>query len=258
MTYLHQFLEEMTASRKMTRSTLHAYEGDLRDFYHFFKDQPVENVAFPDIQNYLLTQKHLAPSTVARRLSSLRQFYTFLIANGKIKENPFSFVRMTPYKSKLAPLANPEDVTRLLEGAQGANSAEGKRLSVLLQILYISDMSVNDLVSLPLAVGLVVSKGRKKFLTFHKNNLIVPLTKAAHDSLQAYMKVRNHFLIRNQESPWLFPSSSQKGHLTRQRFGQLLKELSLKMKLDPVDNSLYNFRYNLRKNKELERNFGDD
>lgn len=234
MVLLHQFLEMMATEGRATRSTLSAYDTDLRDFYKFIKPQYIESVTLQDIQAYLFTQNHLSPSTVARRLSSLRQFYTFLIKKGKIKKNPFFMIKVTPYKSKHA-FVNQEDVNRLLKGAEEWDDAEGKRFSALLQILSICDISVNDLVSLPLNVGLNALGREKPFLTLtEKENKIrkVQLTIPALESLQKYVRIRDYFLVRRQESHWLFPSVSQKGHLTRQRFGQLLKELSLKVGLD--------------------------
>jgi integrase/recombinase XerD len=260
MIHLYQFLEMMRTERKATRSTLSAYDADLRDFYKFFKDQklnqPIEAGTYQDIQSYLLTQKYLTPSTVARRLSSLRQFYAFLIRNGKIKENPLSFVQAPPYKSKSLPVLSIEDVIRLLEEAKRGDSGEAKRLVLLLQILYISDIAVNDLVSLPFRVGLEALKSAPHCLTIqgkNKNDLRVMLTEEALESLQEYIMGRDCFLIHQQESPWLFPSSGQKGHLTRQRFGQLLKELSLKVGLPPAHVSLYTIRHGFHKIKQLER-----
>jgi len=70
-------------------------------------------------------------------------------------------------------------------------------------------------------------------LDVYKNeNWVVHLPVPTLEALQEYLKVRNYFLTHGEESPWLFPSLSQKGHLTRQRFGQLLKELILKVGLN--------------------------
>lgn len=212
---LQQFLEMMAVERGATRSTLSAYEADLRNFYDFLKGQEAESVTFQDIQSYLMTQSHLSGSTVARRLSTLRQFYTFLISKGKVTENPLRLVETTYHKPETIPFLTEKDVTRLLEGAKRGEGAEGKRLSVLLQIFYETDMSVNDLVALPLTVDYVEG-----------------LSSSALEALQAYRAVRAYFLPHGKESPWLFPSQSQKGHLTRQRFGQLLKELAVKVGLD--------------------------
>jgi len=71
------------------------------------------------------------------------------------------------------------------------------------------------------------------------------------DILQEYLSVRPCFLAHEQESPWLFPSSSQKGHLTPQRFGQLLKERGVQLGIDPTLISLSTFRAGLGQIKKI-------
>ena len=55
---------------------------------------------------------------------------------------------------------------------------------------------------------------------------------AAKEALKQYLGIRDCFMKVNQHSKWLFPSTAKEGHLTRQRFGQLLKELALKAEID--------------------------
>lgn len=229
MERLHQFLHMMGTERRATRSTLSAYEADLRNFYKFLEDQKVECVTFQDIQDYLFTQKHFSSSTVERRLSSLRQFYRFLMEKEKIKETPLAYVNAKDYKPKPPPVVGQEDVKRLLKGAQAWDGPEGKRLVALLQILYETDVSVSALVSLPFPLVLDES-----------------FSPTVHEVLRDYLLVRNSFLQAQSASPWLFPSLSQTGHLTRQRFGQLLRALAIKVGLNPLHLSLATIRRGLR------------
>jgi len=233
----------MATERGATRSTLSAYESDLLDFQGFIKNKrEVESVTSEDINFYLHTKKHFSSSTVARRLSALRQFYSFLLKKGKIKENPTNFIKLPSQKQEPISFLKKEEVVSLLEGAKIGEGSEGKRLFALLQLLYALEISVKDLVALPLEKGLDIlgssSEGRKIFLP-------------AQEALKEYLKVRDCFLLHEKESPWLFPSSSKKGHLTRQRFGQLLKELSLRVGLNPARSSLYIIRQGFYSFNEL-------
>lgn len=246
MPSLNRFLEMMAVERGVSRSTLTAYETDLKDFLRFFKDQTAHSLAYKDIQSYLVTQKHLSAPTVARRLSSLRQFYKFLMSEGEVTENPVLLVDSPRYRRKLPTVLSENDVNRLLEGAKAWKGAEGKRLTALLEILYASGFRVSELVSLLLTTALEVLKNDKPFLMVRgkgNKDRIVPLTSAALDALREYLKVRASFLSKGRDSPWLFPSPSQEGHLTRQRFGQLLKELALKVALNPAHLSPHTVRH---------------
>ena len=76
-----------------------------------------------------------------------------------------------------------------------------------------------------LSVLVVRGKGAKQRM--------VPVGIPATEALAAYLERRSHFLRPGAESPWLFPSRSAAGHLTRRRFGQLLKGLATAVGLAP-------------------------
>lgn len=154
----------------------------------------------------------------------------------EITENPTSLVEAPRYRRKLPLVLTEEDVSLLLEGAKVWEGAEGKRLYALLEILYAGGFRVSELVSLSLASATEILRSEKPFLLIRgkgNKDRVVPLTSAALEALRAYLTVRPAFLSKTNESPWLFPSSSQEGYLTRQRFGQLLKELALRVGLNP-------------------------
>lgn len=237
MVHLDRFLEMMAAERGAARSTLSAYEADLKDFFSFIKTHDPSLITLKNIQDYLVLQKNLSVSTVARRISCLRQFYKFLMSEGYITENPTSLLEAPRHQRKLPIVLSEEDVNRLLDGAKEWGGVEGERLSALLEILYATGFRVSELVSLPLTTAIGVLKSEKPLLIVRgkgNKDRVVPLTPAALEKLKNYLGSRKSFLPKGKESPWLFPSSSRIGHLTRQRFGQLLKELALKVDLNPA------------------------
>ena len=71
----------------------------------------------------------------------------------------------------------------------------------------------------------------------------MPIGEPAKTALAKYKTVRQHYLKKNQTSPWLFPSAARQGHLTRQRFGQLLKELARAAGINPAKVSPHVLRH---------------
>lgn len=246
MLTIDRFLEMLAAEKGMARSTLSAYESDLKDFSAFLIPNELHQATSQDIQNYFITQKHLAPSSLARRLSSLRQFYKYLMSEENLAENPTVLIEAPRYRRKLPNVLSEEDVNRLLEGARSWKGPEGVRLSALLELLYASGFRVSELVTLPATAAMEVLKSEKPFLMIRgkgNKDRLVPLTSAALKALKVYLEIRISFLKKGKESFWLFPSPSKEGHLTRQRFGQLLKELALKVGLNPHSLSPHTLRH---------------
>ncbi len=115
---------------------------------------------------------------------------------------------------------------------------DGVRLRCIVELLYATGLRISELVALPLAAVrrdprflIVRGKGGKE--------RIVPLSEPARQALAEYIECRSGFVPRNavgssKAERWLFPSRGGEGCLTRQRCGQLLKELALKAGLDPV------------------------
>jgi integrase/recombinase XerD len=231
------FLEMLAAERGAALNTLQSYERDLTQFAGWLKSQrgPLpEEADEEDVKGYLaaLSRAQVAPATAARRLSCLRQFYRFLYGENLRVDDPTAKLD-SPRKSRPLPkILSEEDVDLLLAAARDGEGPEALRRAALLETLYASGLRVSELVGLPLSalrddaeMILVRGKGGKERL--------VPLGGAARAALAAYLDARGHFLGDAEQSPWLFPSRADSGHLTRQRFGQILKEIAVAAGLPP-------------------------
>ncbi len=234
------FLEMLVAERGAAQNTIEAYRRDLEHFNIFLKERSPSTkglleVTAQQVNAYLvaLSREGREATTLSRRLSALRQFYQFLLSEGWVASNPTTTIDTPRHKRALPKILSEEHIVRLLEAARAQTDPEGCRLYAMLETLYASGLRVSELVTLPLTAVhpnkpylLVKGKGGKERL--------VPLSEHATNALQTYLTLRSSFLQKAAPSAekWLFPSPSKEGHLTRQRFGQLLKELALKANLD--------------------------
>jgi len=228
--YLDPFLEMLVAERGVAQNTRVAYQRDLLDYSAFLSQQgrAPEKATARDISDYL---SHIAKSgakaaTAARRLSALRQFHRFLFAEGVRGDDPTLTIDGPKRGRPLPKIMGEGEVDRLLAAAHAVAGVEGVRLACLVELLYATGLRVSELVTLPLAAVrrdepfiLVRGKGGKERL--------VPLSDPARARLADYRDQRAAFLRAGRSSPYLFPSRSKEGHLTRQRFGQMLKQLAL-------------------------------
>lgn len=231
----------MAAERGALANTLDAYRRDLEDFSQFLagRRRAVEDAGADQVRAYLkaMSELGLASSTAARRLTTLRQFYRFLYDERVRTDDPTSTIDSPRQGRSLPKYLSEDEVERLLDAAHAISGAAGRRMQALMEILYATGLRVSELVTLPKAaissdgdVLIVRGKGNKERM--------VPLGAPAAAAISEYLAVRATFLGRKgkgdvAESPYLFPSRSKEGHLTRMRFSQMLKELAVSAGLEP-------------------------
>jgi integrase/recombinase XerD len=226
----------LAAERGAAPLTLAAYQNDLSSLAGFLAPGGVALEA-PDrerLHAYLASPDtaRLSPRTLARRISAMRQFYKFLLLEGVRQDDPTAELDTPRLGRPLPKILSETEISSLIEGAQSWSGNEGIRLGCILELLYATGLRVSELVTLPLAAArrdprfLVISgKGGKE--------RVVPLSEPGRAALRKYLECREDFLPDSRQSRWLFPSRGRAGHLTRQRTGQLLKELAVKAGLDP-------------------------
>lgn len=247
------FLEMLVATRGTSLATRDSYRRDLQDFFAYAVEHKhdILKMAHAEISGYLadLSARHMAPATLSRRRSALTQWYKFLISERLVTENPVLLVRGPKRTRSLPKLLTRDEVQRLIASAHADNTLEAVRLNALMEIIYASGMRVSELVTLTMQHIQRDPKHKKQiqpyFLITGKGSKdrIVPLHATALKALQNYLDVRDQFLPKNRDSKFLFPSHSKQGHLTRQRFGQLLKELCITANIDPSRCSPHTLRH---------------
>jgi integrase/recombinase XerD len=231
------FIEMLAAERGASKNTEAAYSADLRNLEAFLarrKQKPVTANA-DALRAYLKSLDYLGmtPRTVARRLSVMRQFFRFLLAERRREDDPASTLDSPRLGRSLPKVLSRVEVDRLIEAAQAKGGGDGGRMETLLEILYGTGLRVSELVTLPLAAAerdptmlMVRGKGDK--------DRLVPLSDPARAAIAKWLHVRAATLAEDETSRYLFPSRGRTGHLTRQRFAQLLKESALDAGIDPA------------------------
>lgn len=243
---IESFLEMMQAERASAANSVESYRRDLEGLSGFLRARKatLADAGSEELAAYLadLEKRGYAPRSAARKLSCFRQFYHFLHSEGTRADNP-AVLMDSPRKERSLPrVMSRDEVEALLLAAHAGNTPEDVRMAAMLEILYASGLRVSELIALKLAA---VVHGKRvehpsagdiaEFLIVKGKGgreRLVPLTPSARRAVADYVEMRPHFLPEGESSAWLFPSSSKEGHLTRQRFGQLLKALAAQAGLD--------------------------
>jgi integrase/recombinase XerD len=232
------FLEMLSAERGAAANTLASYRRDLEAYLaHLMRrGRTPRDATVEDIRTWLavMSKAGMAASSSARRLSAIRQFHKFLFAEGRRADDPTATIDSPRRGRALPKLLSEAEVAVMLMRAGDRSGTAGLRMKALMELLYATGMRVSELVALPYSAVareqdfvVVRGKGGKERL--------VPMTGKAKAALAEYKAVRSAFLPGGaKESKWLFPSHGKEGHLTRQRFGQMLKDLAMQAGIDPA------------------------
>lgn len=230
-TAIESFLEMMSAERGSADNTLFSYRRDLEDANEALGGG-LADCGSEALGAYVagLARRGFAPTSQARRLSALRQFFRFLYAEGLRGDDPTGVIDSPRPGRPLPKTLSEADVSRLLD--QAAREAAGEaadryaalRLHALVETLYATGLRVSELVSLPVTVAL---RDERFFVVRGKGDKerVAPLSAKARNALSAWMAVRGADR-EAQDSPYLFPSRGEAGHLPRQVFARELKGLA--------------------------------
>ena len=239
-----KFIEILKVERNLSVNSLAAYDRDLQDFLIFCKNHNIRLFQKLDqevFKKYLaqLSKMQLAQNSYMRKLSALRGFVKFLISEGLLLDDPLTLLTL-PRKEKLLPkFLTKVEIIKLLEYLYKDKSPLALRNLALLEILYATGLRVSELVSLQVSALRFKDKKLKKLdnhmFVIGKGNKerLVPLGGVAIKVTEKYLSQYGDILCK-PSNKWLFPSSSSKeGHLTRQRFGHILKDLALQVGINP-------------------------
>ena len=234
--WISTFLQAQAAELGAARNTLLAYGRDMKDFAGWLHRRSYDfaSAKQAEVEDYLIfcTAEGLSKATRARRLSAIRQLYRFAHDEGWRADNPALRLKGPGRDQRLPGTLDEAEVNALLEAAKtyGRTESDRKRNCALLELLYATGMRVSELVELPVAAVrgaprmiLVRGKGDKERM--------VPLSPPAIAAIAEWLVVRDRDddlarLAGKPPSKFLFPGPGVAGHLTRQHFYLLIKDIA--------------------------------
>ncbi|MXO90059.1 tyrosine recombinase [Pontixanthobacter aquaemixtae] len=219
------FLAMLAAERGAAANTLAAYRRDLEGAEGIIGD--LASAGSDQLAKLGPAWSDLAPSSLARKSSTLRQFYGFLIDEGLRQDDPSSALPRPQTRRPLPKILSHEQVTALFDRAEleaQTDKPAAIRLLTLLELLYGSGLRATELVSLPLSA---VPRDAPFLTVTGKGGAarMVPVSGRAKQALSRWIAVRP------DAAKYLFPSRGK--HLTRIRLYQLLKEIAVRADIPP-------------------------
>ena len=157
---IKSFLQHLIVEKGFSNNTSEAYRNDLNQFKEFMEERlngGTDNEDAWRLVNLHLLNEYLAnlrgrkgyrDTTTARKVASLKSFFSFLTQNGFVAEDPTEMLGSPRVGRTLPKCLSEEEVARLLEQAAKEGTPEGHRDATILELLYATGLRVSELVSL--------------------------------------------------------------------------------------------------------------
>lgn len=234
------WLDTLIAERGLSQNTVAAYRQDLNALAEFLEELelPLSKLDSDDLLLLLawLRQRGDVNRTLARRISGLRSFFSWLVEEKELKLNPALYLDSPKLPSLLPDVLSQEDVLKVL--GIPANNNLGLRDKAMLELLYAAGLRVSELIQLePLDIDF--QRGVVRIFGKGSKERYVPLHTTALTRLTAYLRdVRPQFKPKSKQ---IFLNRSGQG-LTRQGVWKLVKRYALKAEIT-TDISPHTFRH---------------
>jgi integrase/recombinase XerD len=217
---LASFLQFCRLEKGLSRNTLEAYTTDLNRFIAFIQGIP-EAGAADQLRAYLdhLHSSGMSARSVARHLTTIRSFYSFLLREGLIVQDPTEHLRNPKQWHTIPKYLNLEEINAVIQAPDVARPT-GLRDRAMIELLYASGLRVSELcglrmsdLNLEMGILRTTGKGNKQRL--------VPAGKSAIQAVEEYLRTGRPALLKGRASRYLFVTA-RGGCLTRQGFWKLL------------------------------------
>ncbi len=237
---INSFLNYLTVEKGFSENTIVAYRNDLYQLASFVEEEAARRGLIPSwssfgrqgMLSYLLNlkERNYAATTAARKVAAAKSFFSFMVAEGNIKDNPTLNVASPRIGKSLPRPISISQVRRLLEQPTKLSTLEAKRDRAILELLYASGMRVSELVSLNLGDINIDSGDVRCFGKGHKERLI-PIAPRAALSVKEYLQETRSHLAHDETEQALF-LNRRGDRLTRQGLWQILKGYAKSAGLD--------------------------
>lgn len=217
----------MKLERNYSENTLDAYMSDLQKLLDYVGSEGLQilDVKLDDLRNFVaaLVDIGISARSQSRILSGVRTFYTFLIIDGYIEDDPTELLEWPKIGEHLPEVLSVEEVDRL-EQACDLSKWEGQRNRTIIEVLFSCGLRVSELINLRLS-DLFLTEKFIRVMGKGKKERLVPISESAVKELQYWFMDRNLMKIKPGEEDFVF-LNRRGGHLTRMMIFTIVRRLA--------------------------------
>ncbi len=218
---IRSFLSFCRVEKGLSANTLESYGSDLERYGRWLSSSGQNGVGEETVRAYLdtLYADGLASRTIARHLTTLRNFYRFLVAEGTLKADPTELVIAPRTGVSLPKAFSQKDIDAVAQAPEPA-SARGLRDRAMIELLYASGLRVSELCAMKMS-DLDTARGIIRVTGKGNKQRLVPVGRTALSAIQEYLGAARQELLKERATPYLFVTS-RGTRMTRQGFWKAL------------------------------------
>lgn len=225
--YLTLYTNYLRIEKQVSDNTLESYSHDLKRYLQFLENCDVlslDRITQKNLREFihLLNELGLASNSLARNISSIKNFHKFIVNEGIYDKNPTDGILLPKSSRKLPAVLSVEEIEALLEVID-IETAAGIRDRAMLEMIYGSGLRISELLSISYQ-QLYIDDGLIRVYGKGSKERVVPMSEFAIEWTKEYIKyARNKFVRTGMQSSELFVNQRGKG-LSRMGFWKILRK----------------------------------
>lgn len=194
--HITHFLDHLQKIKRYSKHTLEAYSNDLEQFSLFLSEEcGVEDIAqasHRDVRSWVvsLSEKEVSPRSINRKITTLKTFYKYLKAEGKISQSPTAKVMALKTKKQVPLFLSKEAAKNLFDDVQFAEGFAGLRDRAVLELLYATGIRRAELVNMKVA-DVNIYNSEIKVLGKRNKERVIPINRDVVNLLKQYIAERD-------------------------------------------------------------------
>ena len=225
---LDGFRAYLLLERSLSDNTLKSYNFDVQKLLTYFSEKNInyQEAKLPDFQSFIvfLNDLGIASTSQARIISGVKSFYTYLLSEDIIEDDPTQLLEMPKLSRYLPTVLSLEEID-LLKSVIDLSKPDGQRSRAIIEVLYSCGLRVSELIELKIS-NIYPQEGFIQVFGKGSKQRLVPISELALNEISMYMLDRNSLDIKPGEEDFLF--LNQRGsHLTRQSVFNLIKKSAM-------------------------------
>jgi integrase/recombinase XerD len=231
--YITEFVSFLKIEKGLSSNSIIAYQNDVEKLASYCQEQKIniKEVEYTHLKSFVteLYDLGLSARSQARIISGIKQFFSYLLLENLITQDPSSLLEQPKLGRKLPEVLSIEEVD-LLIGAVNLNSHEGSRNRAMLEVLYSCGLRVSELVNLKFT-DLFYDEGFVRVIGKGNKERLVPLSESVGVEISTYQeKMRSKLDVKDGHENFIFLNRRGK-QLTRVMVFIIIKDLAAKINL---------------------------